>query len=71
MAALPANVERSGFRPGEYVGYVSGAVWRIKRRLGGGWVANRTVDGLADAGAGFVFAATLAGVAARLMLKGA
>lgn len=60
------NIEASGFRRGEYVGYRAGAVWRIKRREGGGWVANRTVDGLADAGAGFLFARTLDAMSAKL-----
>lgn len=44
MARLPDNIEKSGFRTGEYVGYGGGA-WRIRRRMGGGWVAIE-VDGL-------------------------
>lgn len=60
------NLEPSGFHRGQYVGYAGGAVWRIRRREGGGWRANRTVDGVADAGAGFLFAPTLASMSAKL-----
>jgi len=30
------RIERSGFKPGEYVGYAGGA-WRIRKTLYGGW----------------------------------
>lgn len=60
------NLEPSGFRRGEYVAYREGAVYRVKRREGGGWVANRTVDGSRDAGAGFVFGRTLAEISRKL-----
>jgi len=33
-----ANIEKSGFRRGEYVGYGAGIVWRIARN-GGPWIA--------------------------------
>lgn len=40
--SIPHNIERSAFRPGEYVGYLNG-VWRIKRVAATnaqlGWVA--------------------------------
>ena len=35
------NVEKSGFRRGEYVGYGAGRVWRITRIVGG-WQAGAT-----------------------------
>lgn len=38
MKAL-SNIEKSAFRPAEYVGYANG-VWRI-RRSGLGWTARR------------------------------
>lgn len=37
MRDLP-NIEKSGFRRGEYVGYANG-VWRIRRNPSGGWTA--------------------------------
>ncbi len=37
------NIEKSGFRPGEYVGYCQGA-WRIRGSYGC-WVAIRQSDG--------------------------
>ena len=36
---MPHNIEKSGFRRGEYVGYGAGTVWRI-RRYGDGWSAD-------------------------------
>lgn len=38
MAALPHNIEKSAFRPREYVGY-AGGVWRIRKTGVGGWEA--------------------------------
>lgn len=34
-----ANIEKSAFKPGEYVGYSSGQVFRIKRQARSHWVA--------------------------------
>jgi hypothetical protein len=28
------NIEKSAFRPGEYIGYGQGKIWRIKRNEG-------------------------------------
>ena len=39
---MPHNIERSAFRPGTYIGYGSGFVWRIQRE-GHTWAA-RTID---------------------------
>lgn len=64
MLALP-NIERSGFRPREYVGYAGARVYRITRRLTGGWVARHYVDGR-DVGNPYVFARTLAQLSAKL-----
>ncbi len=65
-ARLPLNVEASGFRRGEYVGYdcvASPGVWNIRRRsVGKGWIARHSLK----AGAGFIFGATLAQVGERL-----
>lgn len=37
---MPGNIERSGLRRGEYVGYGSGNVYRIRRAaVGNGWYA--------------------------------
>jgi hypothetical protein len=33
------NIEKSAFHPGQYVGYASGTVWRIKRTAEGRWMA--------------------------------
>lgn len=57
---IPHNVERSGFHRGEYVGYGSGLVWRIRRREGGGWNA------FANGSHGFRFGDTLAAIGAKL-----
>lgn len=65
MASLPLNIERSGFRPGEYVGHDCTArpgFWRIRRRAAGGWVA---LHGL-NASAGFIFGRTLGDLGASL-----
>lgn len=66
---MPHNIERSGFRRGEYVGYASDGrpgVYRIRRRAGGGgWYAARYVGGL-DAGGGYLFGRTLALLSSRL-----
>lgn len=62
MSALPSNLEASGFHRGQYVAYGLGAVWRVKRREGGGWIANRQADGR-DTGLGFRFGRTLEAVA--------
>lgn len=63
---IPHNIEASGFRRGEYVGYdvvASPGVWRITRRDGGkGWVARHSLR----TGAGFIFGDTLAQVGAKL-----
>lgn len=41
MARMPHNIEKSAFRPGTYVGYGGGKVWRISRTNSsyGNWVA--------------------------------
>ena len=31
------NIEKSGFRPREYVGYGGGRMWRIRKHGCGGW----------------------------------
>lgn len=59
MQSFP-NIERSAFRPAEYVGYARG-VWRIKRVVGYGWRA-APVDGTRDA----FMRHTLEGVSAHL-----
>lgn len=59
------NVEASAFRKGAYVGYAKGAVYRITRRAGGGWMAARMVEGR-DAGAGFLYGRTLAAISEKL-----
>jgi hypothetical protein len=59
------NLEASGFRRGEYVGYSEGRIYRVKKRPGGGWVAGETVGGR-DAGKGFVYGRTLAEISAKL-----
>lgn len=64
-ARIPSNVEASGFRRGEYVGYdcvASPGVWRIVRREGGGWRAYHD----RKPGAGYVYGRTLAEVGAKL-----
>lgn len=70
MPALPPNVDPSGFRRGEYVGYdaaARGGVWRIKRRPSGcGWYASRYVGGIGPTSDGFIYGRTLAEVGARL-----
>lgn len=37
---MHSRIEKSGFRPGEYVGYCDG-VWRIRRRSDGIWRATK------------------------------
>ena len=38
------NIDKSGFRRGEYVGYGGQHVWRITNGMNGGWLA-QTVGG--------------------------
>jgi hypothetical protein len=42
---MPHNIEKSGFRHGEYVGYGAGKVWRIRKTLFGGWKWAARVQG--------------------------
>jgi len=52
------NIEKSGFRPREYVGYANG-VWRIRKRSGKqGWRA--------DQGAHVICGTTLADISQQL-----
>lgn len=60
MAAYPHNIERSGLRRGECVGYGSGLVWRIRKTGTGGWEATSTT------GARYQRAATLAALSPKL-----
>ena len=59
MKNLP-NIEKSGFRAGEYVGYACGTVWRIRRdakvwralardKCVPGYISRRTLAELSDA----------------------
>lgn len=62
------NIEKSAFRPGQYVGYCHG-LWRIIRSAagGGGWFAYRDVHSLARNGEPFNFqAGTLASLSKML-----
>ena len=47
---MPYNIEKSGFRRGEYVGYAAGLVWRITKSTSsfGSWQA-RPLDCAHDA----------------------
>jgi hypothetical protein len=57
------NIEKSGTRPGQYVGYCDGA-WRIWRdKTSGRWFAVK------QAGSGFKTAATLKEIDAYLAAK--
>jgi hypothetical protein len=60
MQSLP-NVEKSAFRPREYVGYGGGIVWRIRKHGCGGWEAWSQADNYNTA-APYVRAETLAKV---------
>lgn len=64
---MPHNLERSAFRPGEYVAYgVRVGYYRVRRRpAGSGWYAARYVDRY-DVGDGYVYGRTLAEVAAKV-----
>lgn len=59
MSRYYHNIEPSAFRPGQYVGYGQGKVWRITRFYGG-WEA-RPQDG-----PGYLSARTLAELSAKL-----
>ena len=57
MKSYP-NIDRSLFRPGEFVGYGRGVIWRVRRS---GW------EWQATSGAGVVlFARTLGGLSRQL-----
>lgn len=64
MLNLP-NIEKSGFRRGEYVGYAAGDVWRITKSTGRArWVAIARHNGQYVYGDTLVaLSATLAGIA--------
>jgi hypothetical protein len=63
MAALPKNVNKSGFRKGQYVGYGRGRTWRI-RKDGCYWTAT-------GIGGGYEAALKLKTLAAKIEGEGA
>lgn len=59
------NIEKSGTRRGEYVGYAGGRVYRIKRIAGGsyrGWTAYRANDPYLEYHMNFSLAGTTLGI---------
>lgn len=62
------NIEKSGFRKGEYLGYCEGKVYRITKTNSsyGTWTAHNR-DNFND----FVFAFGLESMSQKLLLKGA
>jgi hypothetical protein len=61
------NIEKSGFRPGEYVGYRGGKVYRIRKGgVRGSLRVAMETNGGRITGAPFIFGKTLADLSARL-----
>lgn len=65
MRALP-NVERSGFHPGQYVGYARGAVYRVRKGEALGWGASLRVQAPGWPVPSYLSARTLAALSDRL-----
>ena len=63
------NIEKSGFRRGEYIGYAAGKVWRIVKSKGayGNWLA---YDMHNPKGNDTLYAWTLASLSLLLKMKG-
>ena len=59
------NIEKSAFRPREYVGYAAGSVWRIRKHGCGGW------EGRENGGDRYMRRATLEAVSEALTGLGA
>lgn len=71
MRSLP-NIEKSGFHPGEYVGYGAGLVWCIKRTNSsyGNWIARPNPINHPDAHLyADIYAYTLESMSAKLEAK--
>ena len=65
----PQNIDKSGFHPGEYVGYGDGRVWRIRpilARNGKGTTYRRGWRATAQTGAGVASGRTLAEISQKI-----
>lgn len=68
--ALPLNVERARFRPGEYVGYDgTGFVWNIRRHKEREWVARPGANHPGRFSAALIFGKNLSEVANKLVQR--
>jgi len=65
MPSYP-NIDKSGFRKGEYVGYGAGRVWRIRKTQFGGWAWAARPQDKQDDDSAIVYGDTLRHVSTQL-----